>query len=1032
MIYEVGAIVGTPTTIRVEVPNSDEDGKLNRVRADSFNIRPDQIIDGTGIKTLVWNRPFAFGTTNSTLTWNTELSGFQPNESRKVTNGTSVSFTSAGTPGVFHLPATSVLGQNAITVTPATQTSAPGAPATFDVTLTNPTDSFLSFTLSTSGIPESWMDFSRFVFVDPNSTKTETLRITAPAETPLGAMDFKIVATANASLQGMIQGTLVLQGVPVQPDGQAHGVAVSIRALNSQAGQGNDAAYIVRLTNTGSVAESFVLSSVLPFGFSGVFEKTSMMIPPGIGNYHEISLIISTPVGTPTGQYPFSVIASSTTSKATNSISSEVSVLDVGVAVQLNATSGSPGDVFQMQVTNVGTVTDTFDIQRAGPAGITSNLSVAQVTLQPNESRTVTVTTQPVDAILPGGFPLTVLARSRRAPSVVDSDTTTLSIPSTRGLTTRFETSEKTLGGPGISSFNLLVSNTGNTEDSYTATIIGTNGTITGSLNGLDGLPTQTIPVFRLPALAKGAITVNTAIPSIGQGVVRVQVRSLTDGTVVSESTATLNVINDPPRLAITPFQADRFEGNSGLTAFTYTVTRSGNENVETVVDFAVSGRGNYPINAADFGGIFPSGKLTFFARENSKTITINVHGDKTPEFDEGFSVTLSNATGGGIITSPSAQGTIRNEDKLTATSDSYLLVQGEQASLDVLANDQAATYPFDRSSLQFRDGPSHATIVVAADRKVIWTPDPAYFGPDSFSYRVADSNGLFSDWTPVSISINGRPIVRDDSAYVANRRQTVVDVLSNDTDPDGVIANATIQIVSTSNTALGQVDVFERKLRFTPSVAFDSSVVVQYRVVDTKGASSATATVLLGVYNQNPRNPLDVNQDAFVDPLDVLETINSLNAQGTRVIAPGKNTTPFYDVNNDGFLSPLDTLIIINYLNLQSGGSSGEGEGGLAIEFMQSISTSPCSIARHTEETMFSGNQKLGAPHYSQVSMLFDSFHRSVDNEGAWWMEPEERSDETVATDAVFANMAETFRKRETKSLRTVARRQAYGSKKF
>lgn len=1027
MIYEVGSIVGTPTTIRVEVPNSEEAGKLNRVRMDSFSIRPDQIIDGTGIKTLVWNRPFAFGTTTSTLTWNTELSGLQPNESRKVTNGTGIAFTSAGTPGMFNLPATSVVGQNAITITPATQTAAPGASATFDVTLRNPTDSFLSFTLSTSGIPESWMEFPRFVFVDPNSTKTETLRITAPAKTPEGSMDFKIVATANATLQGMSQGTLLLQGVPVQPDSQAHGVSVSIRALNDQTGQGNDAAYILRLTNTGSVAESFVLSSVLPFGFSGTFEKTSVTIPPGKGNYHEISLIISPPVGTPPGQYPFTVTASSTTSKATNSISSEVRVLDVGVAVQLNATSGSPGDVFQMQVTNVGTVTDTFDIQRGGPAGITSSLSIAQVTLQPNESRTVTVTTQPVDAILPGGFPLTVLARSRSAPSVVDSDTTTLNIPSTRGLTTRFEISEKTLGGPGISSFNLLVHNAGNTEDSYTATIIGTSGPITGSLIGLDGLPTQTIPVFRLPALAKGAITVNTAMPSLGQGVVRVQVRSLTDGTLVSESTATLNVINDPPRLAITSLQADRAEGNSGLNAFTYTVTRSGNENVETVVDFAVSGRGNHPINAADFGGILPSGKLTFSARETSKTITINVRGDTIPEFDEGFNVTLTNATGGGIITVPAATGTIRNDDKLTASADSYLLVQGEQANLNILANDQGSTYPFDRSALQFRDGPAHATIAVAADRTVLWTPDTAYFGPDSFSYRIADSNGLFSDWTPVSISINGRPIARDDSAYVANRRQTMVDVLANDTDPDGVIANATIQIMSTSNPALGQVDVFDRKLRFTPSATFDSSVVVQYRVVDTKGAASATATVLLGVYNQNPRNPLDVNQDTFVDPLDVLETINSLNAQGTRVIAPGKNTTPFYDVNNDGFLSPLDTLVIINYLNLQSGGPSGEGDGGLAMGYTQSISTNSLSVFHHMAEATLSGNPRVVSPSQNPAWMLFDAYHRSMGNESGGCRQPEERSDEAIATDAVFADWAETFRQRETKGLRAVARRQAF-----
>ncbi|MBU6172154.1 MAG: hypothetical protein KGQ60_00025 [Planctomycetes bacterium] len=602
-----------------------------------------------------------------------------------------------------------------------------------------------------------------------------------------------------------------------------------------------------------------------------------------------------------------------------------------------------------------------------------------------------------------------------------------MNIPSTRRLTTRFETSEKTLGGPGISSFKLLVSNTGNTEDSYTATILGTSGTITGSLNGVDGLPTQTIPVFRLPALAEGVITVNTAMPSIGQGVVRVQVRSLTDGTLVSESTATLNVINDPPRLAITPLQTDRAEGNFNLSAFTYTVTRSGNENVETVVDFTVSGRGNHPINAADFGGIFPSGKLTFSARENSKTITINVRGDTIPEFDEGFNVTLTNATGGGIITVPSATGTVRNDDKLTATADSYLLVQGEQANLNILANDQGVTYPFDRSALQFRDGPAHATIVVAADRTVVWTPDAAYFGPDSFSYRIADSNGLFSDWTSVSISINGRPIARDDSAYVANRRQTMVDVLANDTDPDGVIANATIQIISTSNPALGQVDVFDRKLRFTPSATFDSSVIVQYRVVDTKGAASATASVLLGVYNQNPRNPLDVNQDTFVDPLDVLETINSLNAQGTRVIAPGKNTTPFYDVNNDGFLSPLDTLVIINYLNLQSGGSSGEGEGVLAIGYSQSISTSPWSITRHTEEVKFSGNQWLGAPDYPQESMLFGAYHRSLGNEGGWWIQREERSDETIATDTVFVDIAETLWQRETKGLRTPARRHSF-----
>ncbi|MFM8570455.1 MAG: transglutaminase domain-containing protein, partial [Pirellula sp.] len=200
MIYDVGGIDGTPTTIRVEVPISNEFDRLNRVIMDSFNIRPDQIIDSGSAMSLVWNRPFAFGTTNSTLTWNTELSGLKPNEPQRVTNGTNIEFSFAGTPGSFALPATTVVGKNAIRVSPATQTAPPGATATYDVTLSNPTDSFLTFNLSISGIPESWIDFERFVIVDPQSSRTESISITAPTLTPVGAVDFKILATANGSL----------------------------------------------------------------------------------------------------------------------------------------------------------------------------------------------------------------------------------------------------------------------------------------------------------------------------------------------------------------------------------------------------------------------------------------------------------------------------------------------------------------------------------------------------------------------------------------------------------------------------------------------------------------------------------------------------------------------------------------------------------------------------------------------------------------------------------------------------------------
>ena len=82
-----------------------------------------------------------------------------------------------------------------------------------------------------------------------------------------------------------------------------------------------------------------------------------------------------------------------------------------------------------------------------------------------------------------------------------------------------------------------------------------------------------------------------------------------------------------------------------------------------------------------------------------------------------------------------------------------------------------------------------------------------------------------------------------------------------------------------------------------------------------------------------NPRNALDVNEDIFISPLDVLVLINDLNFLGPRKLptdpAGGVIPPPYLDVDGDGFVSPLDVLIVINYLNLNTlGGGEGQGAG--------------------------------------------------------------------------------------------------------
>jgi hypothetical protein len=72
-----------------------------------------------------------------------------------------------------------------------------------------------------------------------------------------------------------------------------------------------------------------------------------------------------------------------------------------------------------------------------------------------------------------------------------------------------------------------------------------------------------------------------------------------------------------------------------------------------------------------------------------------------------------------------------------------------------------------------------------------------------------------------------------------------------------------------------------------------------------------------------NPLNPLDVNRDGAVTPLDALLVIDYLNANGSQALpllpllpnAP----PPYVDTSADDHVSPLDALLVIDALNAQT-----------------------------------------------------------------------------------------------------------------
>ena len=118
-----------------------------------------------------------------------------------------------------------------------------------------------------------------------------------------------------------------------------------------------------------------------------------------------------------------------------------------------------------------------------------------------------------------------------------------------------------------------------------------------------------------------------------------------------------------PTTFDLIALDANKLEGDSGATAFTFLVVRGGNSSGATSVNFFVSA---ITADAEDFvGGILPSGTVIFGNGETQQVITIAVQGDLLLEAHESFEVLLTDPPEGSEIGIGSALGLIRNDENI-------------------------------------------------------------------------------------------------------------------------------------------------------------------------------------------------------------------------------------------------------------------------------------------------------------------------------------------------------------------------------
>jgi len=172
---------------------------------------------------------------------------------------------------------------------------------------------------------------------------------------------------------------------------------------------------------------------------------------------------------------------------------------------------------------------------------------------------------------------------------------------------------------------------------------------------------------------------------------------------------------------------------------------------------------------------------------------------------------------------------------------------------IDVLANDLLGVAPLQIVGLE---NGAHGSTQDNGDGTITYTPDPDFHGIDSFTYIIEDSNGN-SDSAVVSVTvypINDGPTALDDLSETDENEPVKIDILTNDSDPDGSINPRSVNIIQDPTHGTVDVDPTTGVVTYSPSNRSCESDVFTYIVEDNEGATSNEATVTIDVRcNESP-----------------------------------------------------------------------------------------------------------------------------------------------------------------------------------
>jgi len=203
----------------------------------------------------------------------------------------------------------------------------------------------------------------------------------------------------------------------------------------------------------------------------------------------------------------------------------------------------------------------------------------------------------------------------------------------------------------------------------------------------------------------------------------------------------------------------------------------------------------------------------------------------------------------------------------------------GPDVFIDVLAND--ADPDGDPLTVVSVSQPASGTVVNSGDF-VTYTPAAGFQGEESFGYTVSDGTEEASATVAVTV-INGAPVAQADSAETGAGVPVFIDVLANDSDPNG----DELELVAVSSAAGGTTSLVDDGVRYTPNQGFAGTDSFTYTVRDPGGAE-ATGEVTVTVSNQPPVAVDDSARVSIGQSVDIDVLANDTDPEGDSIVLVG------------------------------------------------------------------------------------------------------------------------------------------------